>query len=329
MILGEYIIRLKTMGDLTALLLDAKAEYRYQMEEIVTPNIVDTIYGMWRQSQVDGGSRDAILVFQQRLREIPGWNANIVANKTREITYVYPYFEDLIAACIIAQLKIMSSIKLSQEKPTVQLKLPSTETFLHEVYIQTAKRVYEDPFMLQQKNSSPEVVLAPVVSDAIERTIRKLIPFKDVLIAYLQGGGDTQVAQQAMKNQSDGSSGGSFPKRDIDDDDEMESSDSSSDDDDVRVPVDGDPLGGAPVSTAPAPIQSPPLAGDYEPSPPPPVYDSPPPPPQAPPVQPQPVPAMPVETVAPPAPVPPVPTQPAPPVQKSGLFGDQSIRQGF
>jgi hypothetical protein len=324
------------MGDLTALLLDAKAEYRYQMEEIVTPSIVDTINGMWRQSQIDGGSRDAVLMFQQRLREIPGWNANIVSNKTREITYVYPYFDDLIAACIIAQLKIMSSIKLSQDKPTVQLKLPSTETFLHEVYIQTAKRVYEDPFMMQQKTASPEVILAPVVSDAIERTIRKLIPFKDVLVAYLQGGGDQNVAREALKTRSDGSSGGSFPKGN-DDDDDIESSDSS-EDEDVRVPMGdpepvresepmGDPLGGAPVSTAPSPVQIPPLASDY------PQYDSPPP------HQPSDTPqyGVPLQTQSsqpssqpPPqqqAPSPPPP--PSPPQQQQGLFGDQSIRHGF
>jgi hypothetical protein len=313
------------MGDLTALLLDAKAEYRYQMEEIVTPSIVDTINGMWQQSTIDGGSRDAILVFQQRLREIPGWNATIVVNKTREITYVYPYFEDLIAACIIAQLKIMSSIKLSQDKPTVQLKLPSTETFLHEVYIQTAKRVYEDPFMMQHKTASPELVLAPVVSDAIERTIRKLIPFKDVLIAYLQGGGDQNVAREALKNQSDGSSGGSFPRGNAhdDDDDDLESSDSS-EDEDVRVPMGdpepkGDPLGGAPLDTPTVPQA--PLASEYPQAPPPPQPQ----PAQQPQDQPQhaqPQYGAPLQTPPPPPP----PSQPP----QQGLFGgDQSIRHGF
>jgi ABC-type antimicrobial peptide transport system permease subunit len=203
------------------------------MEEIVTPSIVSTIGGMWDSSMNEGGSRDGVYMFQQRLREIPGWNATMISNKTREITYLYPYFEDLIAACIIAQLKIMSSIKLSQEKPTVQLKLPSAETFLHEVYVQTAKRVYEDPFMLQTRQSF-ETVLAPVVSDAIEKTIRKLIPFRDVLVAYLQNGGDQAVAEQAMKTKSDDSSGGSFPDRQQAYDNE---SDTDSSDSELRVPV--------------------------------------------------------------------------------------------
>jgi hypothetical protein len=285
------------MGDLTALLLDAKAEYRLQMEEVVTPSIVDTISTMWTSSMHEGGRRDGIYLFQQRLREIPGWNATTISNKTREITYVYPYFEDLIAACIIAQLKIMSSIKLSQEKPTVQLKLPTTDTFLHELYIQTAKRVYDDPFMLQG-SSNFELVLAPVVSDAIEKTIRKLIPFKDVLIAYLQNGGDEKVAEEAMNNQSDDSSGGSFrdnTNNNVNLNDTMNESDTDSSDSDVQVPV-NEPYP-PPEPQDPSRLSMPPLAGDmytqgqdYEqqqqqPPPPPPPQQQQPPPPQ--PQQPQ------------------------------------------
>jgi len=228
------------MGDLTALLLDAKAEYRLQMEDIVTPSVAETITTMWNDSMREGGSRDGILYFQQKLRSIPGWNASVISSKTKEIIYMYPYFEDLIAACIIAQLKIMSSIKLSQDKPTVQLKLPSSDTFLHEVYIQTAKKVYEDPFILSGK-SNTVLVLGPIVSDAIEKTIRKLIPFKDVLLAYLQGGGNQGLTKESLDVHSDDSSGGSFPKRQTQsrDSDDGDTQSSSSDDEDVHVPVQG------------------------------------------------------------------------------------------
>jgi hypothetical protein len=277
------------MGDLTALLLDAKAEYRLQMEDVVTPSVVETIGGLWNMSMKEGGSRDGILVFQKYLRGIPGWNASVISNKTKEITYTYPYFEDLIAACIIAQLKIMSSIKLSQDKPTVQLKLPTPETFLHEVYIQTARRLYDNPFMIQGA-SNLDTVLAPVVSDAIEKTIRKMIPFKDVLIAYLQSGGDQQVAQRALNNRSDDSSGGSFGRdQHNDNDDDDAASDTDSSDSDVHVPVPGRPA--APVVPTPPPapeyapepidpagVAMPPLAGDgYREAPAPPAPPPPPP----------------------------------------------------
>jgi hypothetical protein len=254
------------------------------MEDVVTPSVVETIGGLWNMSMAEGGSRDGILVFQKYLRGIPGWNASVISNKTKEITYTYPYFEDLIAACIIAQLKIMSSIKLSQDKPTVQLKLPTPEAFLHEVYIQTARRIYDNPFMIQGA-SNLDAVLAPVVSDAIEKTIRKMIPFKDVLIAYLQSGGDQQVAQQALNNQSDDSSGGSFGRDHHDNNDDDVASDSESSDSDVHVPVPGPapptaapaaPPAAAPAAPPapvdPAGVAMPSLAGDqYRPTPAPPV----------------------------------------------------------
>lgn len=241
-----------SMSDLTALLLDAKHEYRLQLEEIVTPTIVATFSDMWSKSFTEAGKRDGVLAFQTYLREIPTWNSTIVTTKTREIVYMYPYLDDLIAACIIAQLKIMSSIKLSQDRPKVQLKLPNTETFVHELYIQTAKRLYQDPLLLSNNTRSIDIILAPLVSDAIEKTIRKMIPFKDVLMAYLQNGGDTQVVEEALQNDSDSSGDdGSFPKRQA----HVSESESSSDDDDdheIRVGGQSPP----PPVTAPEPMSS-------------------------------------------------------------------------
>jgi len=259
-----YILSTQSMSDLTALLLDAKNEYRLQLEEIVTPSIVATFEDLWIKSIQEGGNRDGVLLFQNHLREIPAWNAGIISTKTREITYMYPYLDDLIAACIIAQLKIMSSIKLSQDRPKVQLKLPNTDTFVHELYIQTAKKLYQDPTMMSTTRYSVEAILAPLVSDAIERTIRKMIPFKDVLMAYLQNGGDTQVAQEALQNESDSSGDdGSFPKRQSDGDIPISESESSSSEDEDEIHV------GGPVPTAPfdthqyaAPLQQQPIQRD-------------------------------------------------------------------
>lgn len=313
------------MGDLTALLLDAKAEYRLQMEDIVTPSISETITTMWNESIRDGGSRNGVLYFQQKLWSIPGWNASVISSKTKEIMYVYPYFEDLIAACIIAQLKIMSSIKLSQDKPTVQLKLPSSDTFLHEVYIQSAKKVYEDPFILSGQDNT-EIVLRPIVSEAIEKTIRKLIPFKDVLMAYLQCGESTPV-HKPFDDKSD-SSGGNFPKHQEPQDDDYPS-ESSSDDEDLRVPV-------RPPAYAPeeqrqdvSPYMAPPPPSSSPPLPPPP-----PPPPPLPPHQPQPVPP-PLEPYKPPPAEERVEHEYAAPLfgqepKRQSLFsGDPALRQGF
>lgn len=311
------------MGDLTALLLDAKNEYRLQLEEIVTPSIVGSFASLWTDSVRDGGTRDGVLVFQTRLREIPAWNASVISNKTREIQYVYPYLDDLIAACIVAQLKIMSSIKLSQEKPRVELKLPKTETFVHELYIYSAKRLYENPLVMES-NQSYQSILEPIVADAIERTIRKVIPFKDVLSAYLQ-------PQQNVAAYDSDSSGGSFPKRDSTPREEPErevsvSSESEEEEEEIRV-------GGGPPGdmVSPAPI-SPPMASDPEyaapllmDQPPAAAYH-----PQSHPSPPPHAPLQPQVQHPPSSPPPPPPPPPPPQVQGSQLFaGDQGIRQGF
>ena len=170
------------------LLLDAKKEYVTRLTELMTPIIVshfDQFYG----AACEENRRKAVVGFQKQLLEIPGWNSMIVKQYTAEIEQRYGFLSQLIAAVFVTHVKVLSSIRLSNEKPTIQLRIPSDDAFVHRVYMFAAKSVYENPVAFVQGSRSSKACL---VGPSIEQAVRDLIPMGDVLSAYLASAVDNE-----------------------------------------------------------------------------------------------------------------------------------------
>jgi hypothetical protein len=172
----------KTMADtLTPLLLDAKKEYTLRLAEVMSPFVIKFIDTTYRTAKKEAGERKALLDFQERLRQVPSWNAAIIEDFTRDIENKYSYFSDLVAAVFVTYVKVLSSIKISSQRPNVKLKLPENSSFVHQVYINTAKNFYENPYAVKDSQQSKAIL----VLNAIETSVRTMLPLGDVLQAYL------------------------------------------------------------------------------------------------------------------------------------------------
>ncbi len=169
------------MSDITPLLLDAKKEYTQRLQEIVEPQISSTLIDIFEQNDCD------YYDFQMALRQIPYWNSTIVNTKTQYLITQYPFFDNLVAAVIVTYVKVLSAIRLG-DRPNVKLQLPKTEDFVHELYKQIARIVYYDPETI---DSNEDMMNA--VGDAIENSIRRLIPYEDILQSYLAAPQPDQV----------------------------------------------------------------------------------------------------------------------------------------
>jgi hypothetical protein len=290
---------LYVMSDsLTALLIDAKKEYNARLYEIVLPPISQYMRQIYRADETS----NRYISFQQKLSQIPFWNTFMIQEKTSEITRKFPYFENLFAACIVSNVKVLSSIRISSDRPSIKLKLPGVDVFVHELYKQTAQALYYYPTIMDCAAEK----LNSTIFESIERAIRRLIPFDDILSTYLQGG-ETNTTDSATVPEcsSDSSSSSSESESSSEEEDEPINvpihSHHDDDDDDSRpyaAPVDAHP---------PQPYTQPAVA-------PAPRYPAPPAPAAMPPTLPA-VPAVPVapspiQTAVPAAPAPmPVPGQ--------------------
>lgn len=170
------------MDSLTPLLLDAKREYLSQLSELLAPHVLNTMQNAYlTAAKTQRNARRVVAAFQEKLREIPVWNASVVAAKTAEISSRAPFLADLIAAVFVSYTKILSSIKLGADKPNIRLRLPSNDQLVHQVYIHVAKEFYAAPSLLRADRATR----AATVRAAVDSAVRSMLPIQDILRAYL------------------------------------------------------------------------------------------------------------------------------------------------
>jgi hypothetical protein len=165
---------------LTPLLIDAKREYVGQLTDVLAPYIVNSFQTM-AAAAAQQHPRQSVKAFQLALRNIQAWNEHSIAQHTTEIQNRYSFLGDLIAACFVSYVKILSSVKLHQQKPNIRLRLPSNEVFVHRVYIHAAREFYNAPSLLTASRDAK----VGIVRSSVEASVRDMLPIEDILKAYL------------------------------------------------------------------------------------------------------------------------------------------------
>lgn len=168
-----------TSGGMTPLLIDAKREYVGQLTDVLAPYVINHIARMYVTAQQQG--KAPTLAFQKYLKEIPTWNSATIHERTMEIIGKYGFLGDLIAACFVAYVKILSSVKLHTQKPNIRLKLPTNDSFVHKVFVNVAREFYTNPTLIGADRSGK----VALVKAAVESSVRDMLPIEDILKAYL------------------------------------------------------------------------------------------------------------------------------------------------
>ena len=115
------------------------------------------------------------------------------------------YLEDLLTAVFVCHTKILTTVRVTNKDRKINLKIPSVENFLHQVYIEMARAFWKHPYLLNPMDVSKLEYQEnlrkseSMIYECLETTIRKLLPVKDILKEYLNvdgpstemvGGGD-------------------------------------------------------------------------------------------------------------------------------------------
>ena len=188
-----------------AVLVDAKTEYTKQLVQIVSPHLLsglltiyDEAYGVCASNQEEDLT---MLTFQELLGEVPAWNNVMVAEEAERITdeSKCDYLEDIITAVFVCHTKILTTVRVTNKDRKINLKIPSVENFLHQVYIEMAREFWKHPYLLNPSEVSKLdyqhnlQVAEDKICTCVEATIRKLLPVKDILKEYLAEEDDDAV----------------------------------------------------------------------------------------------------------------------------------------
>lgn len=159
----------------TSALVEAKNEYVRQLAEDIQGPVMRIFNKMYMNNK-------KLVEFQKTLKEIPHWNQATVEEYATPIVNSCTYFDDLLTAVFVTFVRILTTVRLSSNKPDVNIKIPKNEHFIHRVLIECAKEFYGNPYIFKDKNESQK---RDIYRASIDIAIRQLLPVKAILEAYL------------------------------------------------------------------------------------------------------------------------------------------------
>lgn len=193
-------------------LTESKNEWCARLVSLLTHHIIIGVDSIYKEALTicinEKEVNKYLMTFQNLLCAIPQWNPSIIEQETKRIetNSGCKYLEDLITCVHIIQLKALTCIRVGQKSKKIDINIPSVNTFIHNVYINVARKLYtnvylyeKDLYPLQIQKNKHEVEF--LVKEAILLTIRDNIPVEKILQSYMEESEEVEVlnmqAQQA------------------------------------------------------------------------------------------------------------------------------------
>jgi hypothetical protein len=137
-------------------LVETKLEYTIQLINIITPLINDGIQSIYEDSIKVAKENEELKIFQSFLRKIPKWNQNILINETKRIlneSNCKDLLPNLLNAVIKSNIMVLTNTT-PDKKHTINIpKHIDFQMFIHYSYIETAKLIYNNPYLYFHKYS--------------------------------------------------------------------------------------------------------------------------------------------------------------------------------
>lgn len=191
-------------------LSEAKNEYSSRLISTLTPLLIQGIKSIFNEAvnlcKDNEENEKYLMTFQNFLSRVPKWNENIVTEETKRIVEASncPYLEDLLTCVHITQLKILTSIRVSQKQKKIDLDIPKLNVFLHKCYISFARKLYSNVYLfereiaaLQHQKNMRECEL--ICHECILGVIRDSMPVETILRAYIDETVDEEVIEETLE----------------------------------------------------------------------------------------------------------------------------------
>ena len=226
-----------------SVIVAARDEYIEQLKCIICPLIHQGFMSIYNDAFLITGGNNTIYKFQELLKAIPTWNQTILQKESKRIKSKCPYIMNIVTAIFVSNVKILASIRLSGENDNIKVKIPTSDIFIHSIYIESAYNIFYDPFVFYHKtknngdiNRNKEIVNS-IIRNAVNETIRQLLPFDNILQEYLKSALENSESESGSDSESDSESESDTDNIDINkivkNDEYSSESDSESDNDSI------------------------------------------------------------------------------------------------
>jgi len=180
-----------------ASLVESRNEWCIRLLNIITPLIIEGFNSIWkdafRLAKENNEKSKYLMVFQNLLGQIPKWSGAIVEKERQRIIESggCNYLEDLLTCVHVIQLKALTCVRVGQKQKKIELDIPTLDKFIHNVYINCARKIYTNVYLyetgipvLQVQKHNRELEL--IIRECIMDTVRDSIPTEHILRAYME-----------------------------------------------------------------------------------------------------------------------------------------------
>ena len=172
-----------------SVLVAARDEYIEQLKCIISPLLIQGFNSIYSDAiEITHGKR-VIYKFQELLKEIPNWNQTILQEESKRIKKKCSYIMDIVTAIFVSNVKILASIRLKGSNENIRVKIPTSDIFIHSIYIEAAQHIFYDPFLFYHHTNRSiqenKETVRKIIRNSIDETIRQMLPFDDILQEYL------------------------------------------------------------------------------------------------------------------------------------------------
>ena len=197
----------------TSIFTQAKIEYTQQLIDVLTPNMFDGMKSIYDESKVvfsTQTNKSILTLFRSFLEKVPEWNNALVETETERIIKESrcDWLDDLVTAVFISHTKILTSIGPNLNNTRINLTIPKTINFIHKCYINLAREIWKNPYLFDENINGSDYqrnmrTIELIIKDSIENTIRKLLPFKEILKEHLDTFDTNEIEnKKRQENQS-------------------------------------------------------------------------------------------------------------------------------
>lgn len=172
-------------------MVEAKKEYTAQLCNIMCPFMIETFNTMYTEAENISKGKKVLLQFQRLLKEVPNWNNHMVAEHNSRMSNTCSWFNDLLAAVFVSNVKILSAVRLRAQNAKISVKLPTNERFIHACYINAAKDLYKDPYVFSNDSDDLDEILAKRFVTVIINTVQEMLPVQEILKTYISQDNNT------------------------------------------------------------------------------------------------------------------------------------------
>lgn len=173
-------------------LIETKKEYTHHLCSALSPLVYDGILSIYNNAKETARKGEELKIFQLFLKKIQVWTEHIIDTETNRIltaSKIGSMMKELINAVIKSNIMILTNTS-PDKKNNIKINHEiTTQKFIHTVYIEVARKVYQNPYLFDHKCVSYELKknqreAIELINKAIKESIRQLLPMNSILQNY-------------------------------------------------------------------------------------------------------------------------------------------------